>query len=140
MSLLPDGSGQGVSSPADNQAKRRAFQRFSWKGKVSIRVLPSGPDLVGVLHDLSERGCGVELGLEIPAHVGDHLNVDLYLEGVTLKRKGIIRHIRLIRDLDKETRVGIEFLDDGDPVAHHFRLMTKGLLTRAGENRSTDEG
>jgi c-di-GMP-binding flagellar brake protein YcgR len=84
----------------------------------------------GVLFDLSEGGCGVEIGMEMPAQTGDQVKVDLFVEGETLKRKGIIRHIRLIRDLDKETRVGIEFLDEGDQVAEHYRQLTKGLLTR----------
>ena len=56
--------------PAGCPVERRASLRFQWKGTASIRILPDGPDVLGVLLDVSEGGCGIELGMAIPAQVG----------------------------------------------------------------------
>jgi c-di-GMP-binding flagellar brake protein YcgR len=75
-----------------------------------IRILPCGPEVLGALLDVSECGCGVELGIAIPAQVGAQVEVDLNVRGVRLKRMGVIRHIAVIRRIERETRAGIEFI------------------------------
>src|ERR1035441_10104947 len=106
MALYTIEPGDRLTGLHERPAERRITPRFTWKGTVSIRVLPDGPDVVGVLLDLSEGGCGIELGMAIPAKVGAQLEVDLYLLGMTLKRRGILRNIQLIRHVEKETRAG----------------------------------
>ena len=121
----------------EHPAERRNTPRFTWKGTVSIRVLPDGPDVVGVLLDLSEGGCGIELGMAIPAKVGSPVKVSLYLDGMTLNRMGILRNIQLIRHVEKETRAGIEFSDRNSPSAEQFRLLTWELLAQMNKDHLT---
>jgi c-di-GMP-binding flagellar brake protein YcgR len=139
-------SGGGINAPISNQARRdgwepagspverRASLRFQWKGTASIRILPDGPNVLGVLLDLSEGGCGIELGMAIPAQVGAKVKVDLRVQGLTLTRMGILRNIQLIRSVEKETRAGIEFIEGRDRDAEQYRLLTKGLLTQTRED------
>ena len=121
----------------EHPAERRIHPRYAWKGTVSIRVLPDGPDVVGVLLDLSEGGCGIELGMAIPVKVGASLKVSLYLDGMTLKRMGILRNIQLIRHVEKETRAGIEFIHGNNASAEQFRLLTRGLLAQLNKDHLT---
>ncbi len=137
MALSPNASEHGAGSPPGYPAERRAEPRFHWKGTVSIRILPNGPDVAGVLLDVSEGGCGIELGMAIPAQVGAKVKVDLYVHGLTLKRMGILRSIQIIRRMEKETRAGIEFIADSGLSAEQFRVMTKGLIKLVEENPST---
>ena len=109
--------------------ERRAFPRFQWKGTAALRILPNGPDVLGVIADVSQKGCGIELGIAIPAVVGDKVSLELHIRGLTLKPTGIIRNIRLIRTIEKETRVGIEFLQDSGFSGDLFQTLGKGLLS-----------
>ena len=92
---------------------RRGVRRLFWPGTAVIRIQPYGPDVLGVLLDLSEGGCGVEFGIGIPALVGAQVEVDLNVRGVTLRRAGVIRYIEVIRRVERETRAGIEFVEAG---------------------------
>jgi hypothetical protein len=89
---------------------RRARTRFSWQGTAVMRILPGGPDVLGVVLDVNETGCGVEFGIEIPAGVGTPVELDLNVRGATMKRAGVIRYIEVIRRIERETRAGIEFI------------------------------
>jgi hypothetical protein len=129
--------GDRLTELCAHPAERRITPRFTWKGMVSIRVLPDGPDVVGVLLDLSEGGCGIELGMAIPAKVGASVKVSLYLDGMTLKRMGILRNIQIIRHVEKETRAGIEFMDGNSSNAKQFRLLTGGLLAHMNKDHLT---
>jgi hypothetical protein len=91
-------------------SERRARTRFSWQGTAVMRILPCGPDVLGVVLDVSETGCGVEFGVGIPAEVGTSVEVDLNVRGATMKRAGVIRYIEVIRRIERETRAGIEFV------------------------------
>jgi hypothetical protein len=77
-----------------------------------MRILPGGQDVLGVLLDVSESGCGVEIGIDFPAAIGAQVEVDLNVRGSRMKRAGVIRHIQVIRRTERETRAGIEFIDD----------------------------
>jgi len=120
----------GGWEPGGRPVERRASLRFPWKGTASMRILPDGPDVLGVLLDLSEEGCGIELGMAIPGQVGAKVKVDLRVQGLTLTRMGILRNIQLIRSVEKETRAGIEFIEGRGRDAEQYRLLTKGLLTQ----------
>ena len=119
-------------------AGQRNSPRFFWKGTASIRILPRGPDVVGVLLDLSEGGCGVELGMALPADVGAMVEVGLRVHDLTLKQRGILRNIRFIRHVEKETRAGIEFSDGNSRGSEQFRLLIKQLLAQVEKDPSND--
>jgi c-di-GMP-binding flagellar brake protein YcgR len=127
MAPSPIGPEGSAESTPGSLVERRAFLRFQWKGTASIRILPDGPDFLGVLLDVSERGCGIEFGLAIPAKVGAKVKVDLQVQGLTLARTGILRNMRFIRSVEKETRAGIEFIDGSGRDAEQIRLLTKEL-------------
>ena len=74
-------------------------------------------DVLGVLVDISERGCGIEIGIVLPAAVGDKVHLDLHINGLSLTPAGIIRNIRQIRSVEKETHVGIEFTKEFERFA-----------------------
>jgi c-di-GMP-binding flagellar brake protein YcgR len=100
-----------------------------------IRILPHGPDVLGALRDLSEGGCGIELGMAIPAQVGTHVEVSLHVDGMNLKRAGIIRRIDVIRRIERETRAGIQFMAGSGNGADMLRQLMKGVLPKADTNR-----
>lgn len=137
MSPLPIKSDRGAPGLAVSPSDRRAHQRFQWKGTASIHILPNGPDFVGVLQDLSEGGCAIEVGFLIPAQVGCQMEVDMIVRGVTLKRMGILRNIQIIRRTEQETRAGIEFIEDNSPNSQRYRLLTRNLIA---QDKSPDSG
>ena len=139
MSTLPIGNEGRALNPPGAAANRRVHTRFEWKGTASLRILPNGPEVLGVLLDLSEGGCGIELGMAIPAEVGSRVFVELFVRDLTLKRKGVVRRIELIRRTEKETRAGIQFMDEGSVNAKQFQMQTKGMLTSEKKVPSADE-
>jgi len=141
MSVSPAQSDRETLQRPVHPSERRTQPRFSWKGTVSLRILPDGPDLVGVLLDMSEGGCGVEMGMAIPAAVGDKVHVNLNVQGLTLKRVGILRNIQVIRQVERETRAGIEFIAGSGLSAEQFRQLTRGmypLAEKSSPNGSKD--
>jgi len=127
MALSPIGLDWSTGGIPGNPVERRASLRFQWKGTASIRILPDGPNLLGVLLDVSERGCGIEFGLAIPAQVGAKVKVNLQVQGLTLARMGILRNMRFIRSVERETRAGIEFIDGLGRDGEQFRLLTNRI-------------
>jgi c-di-GMP-binding flagellar brake protein YcgR len=106
-----------------------------WPGTAVIRIQPYGPDVLGVLLDLSEGGCGVEFGIGIPAQVGAPVEVDLNVRGVTLRRAGVIRYIEVIRRVERETRAGIEFIEASPQRSEEVDCSVSGLLCHLEVNR-----
>jgi hypothetical protein len=72
----------------------------------------------------------VELGIAIPAQVGAQVEVDLNVRGVRLKRRGVIRHIDVIRRIERETRAGIEFVAVSGRRGEPVDRSAKGLFRR----------
>jgi hypothetical protein len=100
-----------------------------------LRILPYGPDVLGVLLDLSESGCGVEIGIALPAPVGAEVEVELNVRGVTLARSGVIRYIDVIRRMDCETRAGIEFIQASSRRAAKVDRSVMGVLRQIDRDR-----
>jgi len=129
-------SDRGAPDPAAKPRERRALRRLFWPGTAVIRILPYGPDVLGVLLDLSESGCGVEFGIAIPAQVGAQVDVELHVRGVTLARSGVIRCIDVIRRIERETRAGIEFIEPASRRAAHVDRSVKGVLRQIDRDRA----
>jgi len=129
-------SDPGAPDPAAKPSERRAQRRLFWPGTAVIRILPYGPDVLGVLLDLSEAGCGVEIGIAIPAQVGTQVEVDLNVRGVTLRRAGVIRYIDVIRRIERETRAGIEFIEAGSRKAAQVDRSVKGVVRQIESDRA----
>jgi c-di-GMP-binding flagellar brake protein YcgR len=106
----------------NNPSDRRASPRFYWKGTAVIVVPPCGPNVVGVLHDLSEGGCRIELEDGIPCGSGGYIEVVLYVRGFELRQTGIIRR------MEGRTRAGIQFLDVTNRRAEQLRHVMKALF------------
>jgi hypothetical protein len=107
-----------------------------WPGTAVIRILPSGPHVLGVLLDLTESGCGVEIGIAFPAQVGAQVDVELHVRGVALERSGVIRYIDVIRRGERETRAGIEFIEAGSRKAAPVDRSVKGVLRQIDRDRA----
>jgi hypothetical protein len=135
MSLFQMQSKQRAASLAAAQTERRAHTRFFLQGTAVVRILPYGPDVLGALQDLSEGGCGVELGIAIPAQVGTRVEVDLNVRGVTMKRVGVIRRIDVTRRIERETRAGIEFTEPANRSTDQNGYSVNGLLRQLETNR-----
>lgn len=101
-----------------------------------MHILPGGPDVVGVLLDISEGGCGIEVGMAIPAPMGARVKVDLFFSGLTLSRIGILRNMQVIRHVEKETRAGIEFIGGIGLSSEQFHQLTKGEFPLVERNPS----
>jgi PilZ domain len=128
-------SGRNEPDLGSKQAERRVQRRLFWPGTAVLRILPYGPDVLGVLLDLSESGCGVEIGIGIPAQVGAQVEVELNVRGVTLARSGVIRYIDVIRRGERETRAGIEFIEPCSRRAAVADSSVKGVLRQIDRDR-----
>jgi len=125
-----------AADPASKPAESRAQRRLFWPGTAVIRILPSGPDVLGVLLDLTEAGCGVEIGIAFPAQVGAQVDVELHVRGVALERAGVIRYIDVIRRGECETRAGIEFNEPCSRKAALVDRPVKGALRQIDRDRA----
>jgi hypothetical protein len=125
-----------AADPASKPAESRAQRRLFWPGTAVIRILPSGPDVLGVLLDLTEAGCGVEIGIAFPAQVGAQVDVELHVRGVALERAGVIRYIDVIRRGECETRAGIEFNEPCSRKAALVDRPVKGALRQINRDRA----
>jgi len=125
-----------AADPASKPAESRAQRRLFWPGTAVIRILPSGPDVLGVLLDLTESGCGVEIGITFPAQVGAQVDVELHVRGVALERAGVIRYIDVIRRGECETRAGIEFNEPCSRKAALVDRPVKGALRQINRDRA----
>ncbi|MGA3069735.1 MAG: PilZ domain-containing protein [Terracidiphilus sp.] len=125
-----------AADPASKPAESRAQRRLFWPGTAVIRILPSGPDVLGVLLDLTESGCGVEIGIAFPAQVGAQVDVELHVRGVALERAGVIRYIDVIRRGECETRAGIEFNEPCSRKAALVDRPVKGALRQINRDRA----
>lgn len=110
LQVVPEVNTPGVLS---RRGERRAYPRSHWQGTAVIRILPSRREVLGVLQDFSDGGCGIELGMDLPAQVGATVEVDLNMQGSVLRRRGVVRRIDVIRRVERETVAGIEFNDGG---------------------------
>lgn len=128
-------SERSIPGLAGGQAERRAHPRFFFQGTAVIRILPYGSDVLGVLLDLSEGGCGIEFGIAIPAQVGTQVEVNLNVRGLTLVQAGVIRRIDVIRSTEKETRAGIQFMETSGRSIEQVRVFMKRLFTQAEMSR-----
>ena len=135
MAALPNSECR-APDPASRPAERRVLRRLFWPGTAVIRILPYGPDVLGVLLDLSESGCGVEFGIAIPAQIGAQVDVELHVRGVTLARSGVIRCIDVIRRVERETRAGIEFIEPSSRKAAQVDRSVKGVLRQIDRDRA----
>jgi hypothetical protein len=109
------------------------------RGTVSVRVLPKGRAALGVLLDLSKGGCGIELGEVFAAAVDAEVEVEMFVRGVRLQRAGIVRYMKISSPSRRETRLGIEFVEEGSEAAEHFHLQTKGFWTQSHEFERDDQ-
>jgi len=125
-----------AADPASKPAESRAQRRLFWPGTAVIRILPSGPDVLGVLLDLTEAGCGVEIGIAFPAQVGAQVGVELHVRGVALERAGVIRYSDVIRRGECETRAGIEFNEPCSRKAALVDRPVKGALRQINRDRA----
>ena len=136
MASLPNSECR-APDPAPRPAERRVQRRLFWPGTAVVRILPYGPDVLGVLLDLNESGCGVEIGIAIPAQVGDQVEVELHVRGVALERAGVIRYIDVIRRTERETRAGIEFIEPCSRRTAQIDRSVKGVLRQVDRSRMT---
>jgi hypothetical protein len=122
MTSLQIASEWGTSDMVGIQPDRRIHPRYFWQGTAVIRILPYGPDVLGAVMDFSDGGCGIELGMDMPAEVGAHVEVDMNVRGAALRRMGVLRRIDVIRRIERETRAGIEFIDGKGAKARQARF------------------
>ena len=129
-------SERGAPGRGAEPEEQRVEKRLFWPGTAVIRILPNGPDVLGVLLDLNETGCAVEIGIGIPAQVDAQVEVDLNVRGVTLARAGVIRYVDVSRRAERVTRTGIEFLEPKRSRAPKADRAAKGVVTRIDRDRT----
>ncbi|HWG21717.1 MAG TPA: PilZ domain-containing protein [Terracidiphilus sp.] len=99
-------SGESVwDANSDDPGDHRRFPRLECGGIADVRVLPNGGKEMGLLINLSKRGCCFLADEPLLGHAGNTIEVHLKIKGTDLRLAGVIRHIY------KQRRAGVEFID-----------------------------
>ena len=112
---------------------RRAQPRLRCKGVAELIVLALGRRMAGTLLDLSARGCCIRTDAPLPALESPVVEVQLSVDGTTLRVAGVVRNLR------GERRAGIEFTDVTARKAKQINELVTELVERNRECRDETE-
>jgi hypothetical protein len=112
------------------QDERRAQPRLPCKGVAEIWILHNEDKIEGTLLDLSVAGCCIETKVAIPAIENPCVEVRLCVKGFTLRIAGVVRNIK------KDMRAGIEFIDVTERKAAQIRELITDLIEMEKNRRA----
>lgn len=116
-----------MRSKRDN---RRAQPRLRCKGVAKVVLLRLHRKLPGTLLDLSVGGCCIQTNQPIPSIERPAVEVQLTVNGITLRVAGIVRNVR------KDCFAGIEFINVTPRRADQILELVKELLERQQVSRA----
>lgn len=116
----------GLSYPVRfRQDERRARPRLRCKGVAEVIVFPLARHIPGTLLDLSAGGCCIDTSSPLPPIENPAVEVVLTVNGFTLRLAGVVRNLR------RDRRAGIEFIDVTQRKADQIQELVKDLLARS---------
>jgi len=108
---------------------RRAAPRMRCKGIAEVTVLSLGKRLPGKLIDLSLSGCCIATEGPMPPVESPVVEVQVTVDGTTLRVAGVVRNVL------KDHRLGIEFVDVTRRKAQQISELVAELIERAMESQ-----
>jgi c-di-GMP-binding flagellar brake protein YcgR len=121
LSAIPDDLPHQVRCQQD---ERRAQPRLRCKGTAEVRILHLGTTIAGTIDDLSAGGCCVLTEARFPPLEQPVVEVILTVNSSTLRVAGVIRNVQ------KERRAGIEFVDVTRRKAEQILELVEELKER----------
>lgn len=109
---------------AMQQDERRAKPRLRCKGIAELIVFPLVKKMPGTLLDLSVNGCCIDTEAPLPPIENPAVEVVLTVSGFKLRLAGVVRNVR------RDHRAGIEFIDVTKRKADQIQELVKDLLAR----------
>lgn len=108
---------------------RRADPRMRCKGIAEVTVLSLGKRLPGKLIDLSISGCCIATEGPMPPIESPVVEVQVAIDGTTLRVAGVVRNVL------KDRRLGIEFVDVTQRKAQQIGELVAELIERGRESQ-----
>ncbi len=109
---------------------RRSHPRLRCHGVAEVVLLRLYRKLSGTLLDLSVGGCCIQTDAPIPSIERPSVEVQLIVNGITLRVAGIMRNVR------RDHYAGIEFVDVTPRKAEQIIELVKELMERQVDCRA----
>lgn len=119
----------GAARMRSKRDNRRAQARLRCRGVAEVVLLRLERKLPGTLLDLSVGGCCIQTDQPIPSIERPSVEVQLTVNGITLRVAGIVRNVR------KDRYAGIEFINVTPRKADQILELVKELLERQQNSR-----
>lgn len=110
--------------------ERRAQLRLRCKGVAEVVLFPSGEHVPGTLLDLSVAGCCIETDRPLPPVGTSAVEVQLSVNRVVIRLAGTVRNLR------RQRRAGIEFVDLPGRKAAQIKEVLEELFRRQFYSRA----
>ena len=108
------------TDPQAGSRERRVHERLNCWGTCLVSVLPDGTKALSYPLNISAGGCYFESDTELPAEVGTNVELQICVNGCTLRVAGKILH------MEGHTHAGIQFSEVSSRNAEQIqRLMAK---------------
>lgn len=120
----------GAARRRSKRDDRRTQPRLRCGGVAEVVLLRLGRKLPGTLLDLSVGGCCIQTDAPIPSIERPSVEVQLTVNGITLRVAGIVRNMR------NDRRAGIEFIDVTPRKADQIIELVKELVERQQDCRT----
>jgi c-di-GMP-binding flagellar brake protein YcgR len=120
----------GAARRRSKRDDRRIQPRLRCRGVAEVVLLRLGRKLPGMLLDLSVGGCCIQTDVPIPPIERPSVEVQLTVNGITLRVAGIVRNMR------DDHRAGIEFMDVTPRKADQIIELVKELIERQQDCRT----
>jgi c-di-GMP-binding flagellar brake protein YcgR len=120
----------GAARMRSKRDDRRTQQRLRCRGVAEVVLLRINRRLPGTLLDLSVGGCCIQTDLPIPSIERPSVEVQLTVNGITLRVAGIVRNVL------NDRRAGIEFTRVTPRKASQIVELVKELMERQQDCRA----
>jgi PilZ domain len=120
----------GAARKRSKRDDRRTQPRLRCGGVAEVVLLRLGRKLPGILLDLSVGGCCIQTDSPIPYIERPSVEVQLTVNGITLRVAGIVRNVR------NDRRAGIEFIGVTPRKADQIIELVKELIERQQDCRA----
>lgn len=118
---------------ATNPGERRSHPRMRCKGYAELHIPGAGIKLNATVDDLSLRGCCLECEGHVPVEPPAQIQVLLRVNGMTVQLGGVLRRVQ------SDFYVGIEFTDVGPRKAEHIRELMDELFEMEKDQKRAKE-
>jgi hypothetical protein len=133
MDLPESTPGRELLEKTRRRGDRRTHPRLDCGGDVEMRILPDGPKEVGSLRDLGLGGCRIRFNRALTIHRQSDVEVQIRVDGVTLRLAGVVRRVEERRD------VALEFTAVSNRKAEQILFLLTEMFEKRQERLAEAE-